>query len=624
MNLLLASICIIFLGGLTTPLSGSKGPAAAIIAGSVLGLIPTIATLAGNALPELALPWSYALGEFRIGLDPLSALFLLPTYFIAVLLTIYAPAYLKEHICLRRHWFFLNLLIASMILVLCARDAILFILSWETMSLCPLFLIMTQEQRRPSRQAAWIYFVATHLGALCLLAFFILGSSFSSQASATPANPGLLFILALIGFGTKAGIFPLHIWLPEAHPTAPSHISAYMSGVMIKMGVYGLLRALTFLGAPQLWWGVVLILLGLASGLLGIIFALAQHNLKRMLAYCSIENIGIIFTGLGLGLIGQARGDSVLTALGFGGALLHVINHAIFKSLLFMGAGSIQHATGTLDINQLGGLLKRMPYSSASFMLGSAAICGLPPLNGFISKFMIYLGALYGLSGPDRLFMIGIIAGLPFIGGLAALTFTKACGIALLGEPRSSRAARAHEAPPAMLVPLLILTGICLTIGLAGHAVTFLISPVVGDLEFLKPPLDAIQAVGLLLVALTAFFWLLRRLNIQRRPLGSDETWSCGYSATSSRLQYTGSSFSATAVHFFRPLLNTRERHADLNLRTATPDIFTRAFYGPLLRLIRNNLARLSFIQSGRVHLYILYLVLALVISLIFTLGGGL
>ena len=260
------------------------------------------------------------------------------------------------------------------------------------------------------------------------------------QGIHTQGLAGVLFLLAVIGFGTKAGFMPLHVWLPEAHPAAPSHVSAVMSGVMIKTGIYGLMRAFTFLGTPPLWWGWVLVAIGLTSGVLGVLFALAQHDLKRLLAYHSVENIGIIALGLGVGLLGMSTGSPVLIVLGFGGALLHVLNHALFKGLLFLGAGAVVHGTGTREIDQLGGLLKRMPWTAATFLVGAVAISGLPPLNGFVSEFLIYLGAFKGgisTGGPVAVPLLALIAGLALIGGLAVACFTKAFGIVFLGEPRS-------------------------------------------------------------------------------------------------------------------------------------------------------------------------------------------
>ena len=307
-------------------------------------------------------------------------------------------------------------------------------------------------------------------------------SLFSTQHQPI-SRAGLIFLLALIGFGTKAGLAPLHVWLPEAHPAAPSHVSAVMSGVMIKTGIYGLLRVLTFLGPPPPWWGWTLVGLGAISGIYGVLFALAQHDLKRLLAYHSVENIGIIVLGLGLGLLGIHYRNAPLAALAFAGSLLHVVNHAVFKSLLFLGAGSVLHATGTGEIEELGGLWKRMPVTGAAFLIGAAAICGLPPLNGFVSEWLIYAGALKGLVADLRIdariaSTLGIGA-LALIGGLAAACFTKAFGVVFLGEPRGPHAEHAHEAAAAMCLPMVLLAVACLTVGLCGYRVPDLLRPAI-------------------------------------------------------------------------------------------------------------------------------------------------
>ena len=261
-----------------------------------------------------------------------------------------------------------------MTLVLLARNAVLFLSAWELMAVSSFFLVTFEHERESVRSAGWIYLVATHLGTGFLLVLFILmgretGSMdftvWAAQGIHAPELAGMLFLLAVVGFGTKAGFMPFHVWLPEAHPAAPSHVSALMSGAMIKIGIYGLMRSLTFLGAPSIWWGWLLLFVGLASGVLGIIFALAQHDLKRLLAYSSVENIGLITAGLGLGLLGVSYNQPLISILGFGGALLHVLNHSLFKGLLFLAAGSVVHATGTRDTNRLGGLLKKMPWTGA-------------------------------------------------------------------------------------------------------------------------------------------------------------------------------------------------------------------------------------------------------------------
>jgi len=406
----LAGILFIIAGGIAAlccnqfPRPASYLGIGSLVLGSLLVLIPVFQVLSGGASLYMQRPWPMPfVVSFTVGLDALSAFFLLPILIISCLCAVYGYGYMKHYWARKTigwHWFFFNILVAGMAMLVIARNGVLFLLSWEVMSLAPFFLIIFLDDREKVRRAGWTYMVAAHLGAVFLLVLFMLmaqeaGSMDFAQFQLHPLSASgqlnTLFLLALIGFGTKAGFIPFHVWLPEAHPAAPSHVSALMSGVMIKMGIYGLVRILCFLGTPPLWWGVLLLLIGLCSGISGVLFAIAQHDLKRLLAYHSVENIGIIALGLGAGLIGINRDLPVLATLAFAGGLLHVINHSVFKSLLFMAAGSVQHASGTLEIDELGGLGKRMPWTAVTFVIGAAAICGLPPFNGFVSEFLIYI-----------------------------------------------------------------------------------------------------------------------------------------------------------------------------------------------------------------------------------------
>ena len=474
-------------------------------------------------------------GSFFIELDALSAFFLIPVFLLSALAAVYGGGYLMKYKKTKRlgfAWFCYALLVASMAMVCLARNAVLFLLAWEIMALASFFLVAFEHEKPEVRRASWIYLVATHLGTACLLVMFLLlgaaaGSlDFDRFAGSLPAQvSGICFILALIGFGTKAGIIPFHVWLPEAHPAAPSHVSALMSGIMIKTGIYGIIRMLSFLGAPPLWWGWLLLAIGIVSGVLGVVYALAQHDLKGLLAYHSVENIGIIMMGLGVGMIGWSAGMPSVAILGMTGGLLHVLNHALFKGLLFLGAGSVYQAAHTREIDLLGGLIKKMPVTACCFLIGAVAISGLPPLNGFVSEFLIYLASLRGATamGADVAIPLFLAVGsLALIGGLAAACFTKAFGIVFLGEPRSQDAAHAREAHPLMLVPMLLLAAACIGVGLLGMVVVPALSGVVsGILGFnagpeLKTAAGSLRSITigsvalLLLIALVA--WLRRVL----------------------------------------------------------------------------------------------------------------
>jgi formate hydrogenlyase subunit 3/multisubunit Na+/H+ antiporter MnhD subunit len=352
---------------------------------------------------------------------------------------------------------------------------------------------------------------------------------------------------------------PLHFWLPPAHAAAPSHVSALLSGVVIKTGLYGLLRVSGLLDAPPEWWGVTLLALGGISAVLGVAFALAQHDLKRLLAYHSVENVGIIALGAGLALIGRARGDPSLVLLGFGGAALHVVNHALFKSLLFLGAGAVHHATGTREIDHLGGLGRTMRGTAILFVIGAAAISGLPPLNGFVSEWLVALGFLETLGRPAGDLLVFVAVGAPLlalVGGLAAACFAKVVGVVFLGSPRGGQAARAHEAPRSMLAPMALLAALCVAIGLFPSAVLPPLVAAAAEWARVDPALLAgvgdraargaagVGAGAAVLLLATAGLALLRRRRLAAHPaLPPVETWGCGFAAPTPRMQYTGSSF---------------------------------------------------------------------------------
>jgi formate hydrogenlyase subunit 3/multisubunit Na+/H+ antiporter MnhD subunit len=531
-------------------------------------------------------------------------------------------------------------------LVLIARNGVLFLAAWEGMALASFFPVVFENEKAEVRKAGWIYLTATHLGTAFLLVLFVLWAQasgsfdfdgFGAAAAQAPALAGLLFVLAVVGFGTKAGFMPLHVWLPEAHPAAPSHVSAVMSGVMIKTGIYGLVRMLTLLGPPPLWWGWVLIGIGATSGVLGVLFALAQHDLKRLLAYHSVENIGIITLGLGLGLLGLSSGRPALAVLGFGGGLLHVLNHALFKGLLFFGAGAAAHGSGTREMDRLGGLLKRMPWTGAAFLVGAAAICGLPPLNGFISEFLIYWGAFNGAAGAGgyaavfvpTLALIGVLA---LIGGLAAACFIKAFGIVFLGEPRSKEAGHAHEVGWAMRRPMLLLAGGCAAIGLWPAPVLRILRPLLNTIIGTAAAADPVwgEAGGVLtrlslgagvFSALVGLLLFIRARLLAGRPVEETVTWDCGYARPTARMQYTASSFAQPLTSFFHKILRTEIQLRPPEglfpkaaaLSTHAPDWAEAGLFRPLFTGAERLLSKLRPFQEGRVQVYVLYIVLTLI-----------
>ncbi len=660
MLLLIAALGVLLAGGVLSlvcsrdlRLSTRLGSGAAILAG-LLGLAGTVHWLSAAGTGEVRWPWHVPYGEFHLGIDPLSAVFLLAIFGLTVLAALYGAPYL-----LRGHdkragasWFFFDLLVASMALLVLARNGVLFLSAWELMALASFFLVTWEHERPEVRAAGLTYLLAAHLGTAFLFAFFaILGQragtlDFTQFAALAPLSSGLagtLFVLAVVGFGVKAGLMPFHVWLPEAHAAAPSHVSALMSGVMIKTGIYGVLRALTFLGPAPAWWGLLLIVVGAASAVLGVLYALAQQDLKRLLAYSSIENIGIITLGIGVGVWGLSQGNQVMATLGFAGALLHVLNHAVFKGLLFMGAGAILHATGERELERLGGLLRRMPITGLTFFVAAAAISGLPPLNGFISEFVILLGALSGVVAQKVAtvaVLSAVLVALAFAGPLAAAAFLKASGIAFLGHPRSAAAATAKEPERELLLPLAVLATLCAVMGLGGIALIHLLIPATAQLAHvtraaataqLVPftgPLGKALIVSLTLLGLAAGLALLRYSLLAGRSVRSAVTWDCGYEQPSARMQYSAASFSQPLTTLARGLLWARERVVGpqgyfpriASFESKTPDLWTERLYGPLLRAVDWSGARLRWLQQGRLAIYLLYIFATLVVLLVWKL----
>ena len=626
------------------------GQAGAVL-GSLVGLGAAIAVLCGAKLTALVLNWPMPGGGIHLEVDRLSAYFLLPVFGVSALAGLYGRSYLStqgEPANAAGSWFHLNVLTAAMALVVVARDGLLFLLAWEIMALAPFFLVVFDDRREATRHAAWIYLAAAHLGTAFLLAMFVLlgnlaGTSdfadFASVLRDDPTLASMVFVLALIGFGSKAGVVPAHIWLPEAHPAAPSHASAVMSGAMIKVGVYGLVRMLTLLGAPQAWWGWTLLVAGAVSGVLGVLYALAQHDLKRLLAYHSVENIGIIFIGIGVGVLGLAYDEPMLAAFGFAAGLLHVVNHAIFKGLLFLGAGAVQHATHTVELEELGGLLRRMPWTGACFLIGSAAIVGLPPLNGFISEFLLIYAGYVGLLLPTAAAAaagLTILVAMGLIGGLAAACFAKAFGVVFLGSPRSSEAEHAHEVAWPMLAAMAILALLCIAIGFAGPVVVPALAAIVAEASgvpaaqigaTLAPVSAAFEISTILflgLLAVTAALWIWRGWRLARAGVRRAPVWGCGFRHPTARMQYTASSFAQPLVSQFRLLIANREVlvapsgyfPTEAAFASDSGDPFLRLLFAPTFRWFGRLAARLNVIQHGHIHVYVLYVAATLIVLL--------
>jgi len=617
--------------------AGAYGAAAA----SGLGLYAAVRTLLAGSCETLSFNWAVPLGSLTFSLDPLSAFFLAPMFVLTGLAAVYGVDYLKNYAGskpLGLAWAAFNLLTAAMTLVFTAANAVLFMLGWELMAAASFLLVLFEHDKAQSRRAAFIYLAAGGAGALMLMAVFaLLGAGspvldFSSFASPRGAAASAVFLLALCGFGLKAGFIPLHVWLPEAHPAAPSHVSAVMSGIMIKTGVYGLIRVLGFLGPWQEWWGWTILIIGAVSCVLGALFALAQHELKRVLAYSSIENVGIIMLAAGLGMVGAAHNAPRLAALAFAGALLHVLNHSLFKGLLFMGAGAVLHGAGTAELEALGGLSKRMPRAAALFIAGSAAACALPPFNGFVGEFLVYLGAFRGLNSVSAAALAGVVAGLSLAiaGAVAAAAFTRAAGTVFLGEPRTAKAAGAHAPGGLMLLPMYALAALCLAAGAGAPLLLGPLSSAVGAgfgaaygplaAGEAAAPLAYVSAGALLLLALVLLAAAKRRALFPAAAAETVPTWDCGYAAPSPRMQYGASSFSQPLADFFQPVLRKIGQYPVISeyfpgkasFSAEAQAVVYNAFYAPAAARLRDLAYRFSWLQHGRLQIYIMYIVVTL------------
>lgn len=582
-------------------------------------------------------------------MDALSALFVLIIALGAVAATLYSRGYLAHtlrqkspaHVSL--HYTALVVMFYAMLGVVLSDGGFSFLFFWELMTVASFLLILYDAQRREVRRAALAYLIMMHIGFVLLVVGFVrldavcgaatfdaLGGYFRTQ----PALPLLLVFLA--GFGMKAGLFPMHVWLPEAHPAAPSHVSALMSGVMIKTGVYGILRITAALGEqPALHTaGLILLTAGIVTGVWGIVLAVLQNDVKRLLAYSSIENVGVILIGVGIAALGKASGNPTVALCGIAGALLHTLNHSLFKSLLFFGAGNILSQTHTTSLDALGGLARHMPLTAILFLTGTAAICALPPLNGFVSELLIYLGMFDGIaSGSDVLASAAGLAALALIGGMAVLAFTKLYGTVFLGSPRTHEVAEASEADntriAAMALPLAGILFIGLFPGTAISMVTraagfFLRTPADAADWLLSPTLTAVgRTAWLVVIVVGALLWLRRRM-LRTRTVTEGPTWGCGFTAPNVRMQYTGESFSEGLQSIAASLTqNSGEgspvgkgeifpaSHAfDIGHRDRIGKLFA-AWWVELLRMINQRVMRL---RTGKINHYVLFALAFLVL----------
>jgi formate hydrogenlyase subunit 3/multisubunit Na+/H+ antiporter MnhD subunit len=609
-----------------------------VAAGSVLGIATAAAVLRDGTTVSTRIPSALPGGDWVVGVDPLSAVFLIAIFAVGALAAVYGLGYMRydDHVVAWPSHAFFALEVAALSLVVCARSVVPFMGAWELMAIGSLLLILTEHRQAEARRAGFIYIVATHVGTLALFALFATLArdsgdwTFGALASGTHGASGArtaVLALALVGFGVKAGLVPLHFWLPPAHAAAPSHVSALMSGVVIKIGIYGLLRVVWFVGPPPLWWGWTVFAIGTLSAILGVLWALAQHDVKRLLAYHSVENIGIILMGLGLGALASASGNATLAAVGYAAALFHTVNHALFKSLLFFCAGAVSRETGTRDLELLGGLARRMPLVWLAFAVGAAAIVGLPPFNGFVSEWLVYRGLLEAgqSAGPLRLAVLGTPA-LALVGGLALACFAKVGGVVFLGTARSPRAAEAREPGLLLRGPVILIAVACAVIGVAAPLVVPVLlraGAYVGSVTV--DPAAAAQVTAsaqrlaifalILLTAIGIAALLMRRLRsrVSRRVSG---TWGCGYAPITPRMQYTASSFAAPLLDVFGSASGIRTHRGATVFHSEPFDVVLDGAVGPAWASLQRVAVRLRGLQQGRLRTYLIYAVATLTLLL--------
>jgi hydrogenase-4 component B len=630
------------------------------ILGSVSGLWTSLSVLIPGSVFSFRIGTSLPLLAISFRVDRLSAYFVFTISLIALLASVYAWGYVKHYY--RKYdigmlGFFYNIFLAGMVMVVSADNALFFLVVWEVMSLASYFLVVFENREKDNVKAGLLYFVMTHVGtAFITLAFLLLYRSTGSLdfgmikeniGAASPLVKNGIFFLALIGFGTKAGIIPFHIWLPSAHPAAPSHVSALMSGVMIKTGIYMFIRLyLDILPKSPLWWGIVVLILGAISSLLGVLYALTEHDIKKLLAYHSIENIGIILLGLGSSMVFWSLDMKPLAVLGLVASLFHTLNHAVFKALLFLGAGSVIAETHTRNMEEYGGLIRYMPQTAFFFLVGAMAISALPPFNGFFSEWMTFQALFSGITVLDistRWIFLLAAGSLALTGGLAAMCFVKAFGTTFLARPRSGNVRHAKESGLSLRIGMAIFAALTLAIGFASAGISKILSGVVDDLSafhsivplfYTTPytigwrngfasvsmPLILASLVLAIAFAYTAVFFFTRNRKVKIAV-----TWDCG-TALVPRMEITAMGFARSIVAIFRgvlkPTKQTHMEYRDEDMRyfpkTSTielgiQDIYNRCFYRPLRLLTVKATDYVKKIQSGNINAYILYILLTLI-----------
>jgi formate hydrogenlyase subunit 3/multisubunit Na+/H+ antiporter MnhD subunit len=614
----------------------------AVLTTAAVSAIPAISALEGFPVGIL-LKGSVITGPIAVRIDALSAWFMLIINFTSITGILYGVGYMKlyeeQKKNLSLHWILFIVFQQSMLWVCALQNSLIFLTAWEIMSVSSMLLVIFEHQNKNTLRTGLNYFVQMHISVAFLTAGFVWvyvsksAFDFNSISEYFQNNKSIwLFLLFFVGFAIKAGFVPLHTWLPEAHPAAPSHVSGVMSGVIVKMGIYGILRMIFFLNINQLLLGEIILSLSIFSGFYGILNASVRYDIKKMPAYSTVENIGIIGIGIGIGLIGTGIDNSILILLGFGGALFHSLNHSLFKSLLFYASGSVYQQTHTRDMEKLGGLIQRMPHTAVFYLIAVLAAVGLPPFNGFVSEFLLYSGFLEGIKSVNTsaiFLMISGIAGLALIGGIAVLTFTKAFGVIFLGSPRTNHTEHSHEVLPIMRLPQYFIILVIILIGIFPQFFFEIILTVLKSSLSIKNTVDfsvadstvsAITSVGrfsFVFIILSLIFIFIRYRLIKQKTNVFKETWGCGYTAANVKMQYTGKSFSKTLGKLLNFIIKEDKKYKEIEKNELFPlgrshdsvylDFAEDKIINPAMKSLNHFLNYFQFIQNGKVQRYVLY-----------------
>ena len=617
---------------------------------SIFSIIPAFQTLFYGYPQGLIANWTGIFGEVPFVIDTLSAFFIIVISLVSFLCVLYANGYMSPYVGKSKkfasHCFFLPILVASMLLVTVVQNALFFLIVWEMMSLASFFLVIFEDDKKEVLSAGVKYLIYMHISVIFIILLMALLSVKSGSYEFTvfknifieqPYLKDVVFFLAFLGFGTKAGFVPMHNWLPDAHPAAPSHISAVMSAVMIKTGLYGILRILFIIETPTAVIAYFMLCISVLTALYGIIYAVTQKDIKKILAYSSVENIGIVGIGIGTGLIGLFYDNSTVAMLGFSGAVFHILNHSVFKSLLFMGAGSVYLKTHTKNIEKLGGLIKSMPKTAIFFLVACLAICALPPLNGFIGEFLIYVGLLLSLKmDTSGLFILIIlsIAGLALVGTLALLCFTKIFSITFLGLPRSENSEQVKtDVSKSMLIPMGILSTLIFVIGFGAFAIYPMIACSVSQLvdnqqffvnfESILAVLVNILVCFSILLAIIFVVFVIRKLICRKYVVFN--TWGCGYDKGNNHIQYTASSFvgpfSSIMTPLFKKIFDVKKPKGlfpkDAHYNSSIEDVEEAYLINPIVKFDEKFLSKFERLQDGNIQHYILYGLIFLILALV-------